>query len=76
MVYLVIKDLKVDSDSSLIVVSCLSKDMTSDVDLFRANAIRVLAKVMDVSSLNAIDCVFAGGNGWADRALPQTSHRR
>jgi coatomer protein complex subunit gamma len=48
MVYLNIKELKVDTDSSLIVVSCLSKDMTSKVDLFRANSIRVLAKIMDV----------------------------
>jgi len=49
MVYLIIKELKVESDSSLIVVSCLSKDMTSKHDLFRANSIRVLAKVMDAS---------------------------
>lgn len=48
MVYLIIKELKVESDSSLIVVSCLSKDMTSRIDLFRANSIRVLAKIMDV----------------------------
>lgn len=55
MVYLIIKQLRVDSDSALIVVSCLSKDMTSTTDMYRANAIRVLAKVMDVSMFNSID---------------------
>jgi len=46
--YLVLKELRVPSDESLIVVSCLSKDMTSKSDLYRANAIRVLSKVIDV----------------------------
>jgi len=55
MIYLVIKELKIDSDESLIVVSCLSKDMTSKTDLFRANSIRVLAKIMDASMVGGIE---------------------
>jgi coatomer protein complex subunit gamma len=48
MIYLVIKELRVGPDESLIVVACLSKDMTSKTDLFRANAIRALARIMEV----------------------------
>lgn len=55
LVYLVIKELRVASDSSLIVVSCLQKDMTSTIDPFRANSIRVLAKVMDASMVGNIE---------------------
>lgn len=55
MVYLIIKELKIESDSSLIVVSCLSKDMTSKIDLFRANSIRVLAKIMDASMVGQME---------------------
>jgi coatomer protein complex subunit gamma len=55
MVYLVIKELKVESDELLIVVNCLQKDMTSKVDLFRGNAIRVLAKIMDATMVSQID---------------------
>eukprot|EP01006_Ploeotia_vitrea_P034526 TRINITY_DN65761_c11_g3_i1.p1 TRINITY_DN65761_c11_g3~~TRINITY_DN65761_c11_g3_i1.p1 ORF type:complete len:961 (+),score=596.77 TRINITY_DN65761_c11_g3_i1:134-3016(+) len=55
MIYLIIKELNVGSDESLIVVSCLSKDMNSRTDLFRANAIRVLAKIIDASMLGQID---------------------
>lgn len=55
MVYLFIKEMQVDSDEGLIVVSCLQKDMTSTTDLFRANAIRVLAKIMDASMVVGIE---------------------
>jgi coatomer protein complex subunit gamma len=55
LIYLVIKELTVDSDESLIVVSSLSKDMTSQVDLFRGNSIRVLAKIMDANMVTQID---------------------
>ena len=55
LVYLVIKELNVGSDESLIVVSCLSKDMTSQEPTFRANAIRVLSKIMDPSMVGQID---------------------
>lgn len=55
MVYLLIKTLKIDQDNSLIVVSCLSKDMTSTHDLFRANAIRVLGRIMEISMMGSIE---------------------
>lgn len=55
MIYLIIKELNVGSDESLIVVSILSKDMTSKIDLFRANSIRVLSKIIDASMLGQID---------------------
>lgn len=55
LIYLLIKDLKVSSDESLIVISCLNKDMNSRNDLFRANAIRVLAKLIDAPMLGQID---------------------
>lgn len=55
LVYQMIKELQVGGDESLIVVSCLSKDMTSNVDLFRANSIRVLSKIIDAPMLGQID---------------------
>jgi len=55
LVYLVIKELRVESDSSLIVVSCLSKDMVCTTDPFRANSIRVLAKIMDAGMIGGIE---------------------
>lgn len=55
MVYLIIKELRVESDSGLIVVACLSKDMVSKIDLFRANSIRVLAKIMDASMVGQME---------------------
>ena len=55
LIYLMIKELRVESDSSLIVVSCLSRDMTSKMDLFRANSIRVLASIMDASMVQQME---------------------
>lgn len=48
MVYQFIKEI-VDATSAeevIIVVSCLTKDMNSEEDLYRGNSIRVLAKVL------------------------------
>jgi coatomer subunit gamma len=55
LVYLTIKELNVDSNESLIVVSSLNRDMTGNVDLFRANAIRVLGTIIDPQMLSQID---------------------
>ena len=55
LVYLMLKELQVDSDSSLIVVSCLSKDMVSKTDLFRANSIRVLSSIMDAAMVQQME---------------------
>lgn len=55
MIYLFIKEMQVNFEEGLIVVSCLSKDMTSNTDLFRANSIRVLAKIMDAQMITGIE---------------------
>ena len=55
LIYLMIKELRVESDSSLIVVSCLNKDMLSKFDLFRANSMRVLASIMDASMVGQME---------------------
>mmetsp|Transcript_14581 Transcript_14581/g.35445 ORF Transcript_14581/g.35445 Transcript_14581/m.35445 type:complete len:947 (-) Transcript_14581:1150-3990(-) len=57
MVYLFIKEVAetCDPDDIIIVTSCLTKDMTSDVDLFIANALRVLVRIVDVAMLGAIE---------------------
>ena len=56
MVYLVIKELIRNEDNVFVVINCLSKDMTGTVDTFRANAIRVFAKVIDVSAGGLVAC--------------------
>jgi coatomer subunit gamma len=57
MVYLFIKEVAetCDPDDIIIVTSCLTKDMTCDVDLYRANALRVLARIVDAAMLGAIE---------------------
>lgn len=55
MVYLLIKELKVASDAAIIVISCLTKDMNSDIATFRGNSIRVLSKIMDPSMVGNIE---------------------
>ena len=57
MVYLFIKEVAetCDSDDVIIVTSSLTKDMTCDVDLYRANALRVLARIVDAAMLGAIE---------------------
>jgi len=50
-VYLVLKELLPLAEDVIIVISCLTKDMNSKTDLYRANAIRVLCKINDVSML-------------------------
>ena len=49
MVYLVLKILPADPAEAMMVVNTLAKDMTGKVDLYRGNAIRTLAKILDVS---------------------------
>jgi coatomer subunit gamma len=57
MVYLFIKDLAetCNPDDVIIVTSCLTKDMTCDVDLYRGNALRVLVRIVDAAMLGAIE---------------------
>ncbi len=49
-VYLVLKELLPLAEDVIIVISCLTKDMNSKTDLYRANAIRVLCKINDVNT--------------------------
>lgn len=55
LMYLVIKELKPDSDCVIIVTSTLTKDMNAANDLFRANAIRVLCTITDTAMLTNIE---------------------
>ena len=57
MVYLFIKEVAetCNPDDVIIVTSSLTKDMTCDVDLYRANALRVLARIIDAAMLGAIE---------------------
>lgn len=57
MVYLFIKEVAetCNPDDIIIVTSCLTKDMTCDVDLYRGNALRVLVRIVDAAMLGAIE---------------------
>jgi len=49
LIYLGIKELAEAEDQSFIVIASLEKDINSNIDLFRANAIRVLSKILDAN---------------------------
>lgn len=55
MVYLVIKEVIPASDEVIIITSSLMKDMNSANELYRANAIRVLCRIIDPSMLLQIE---------------------
>jgi len=57
MVYLFIKEVAdaCNPDDVIIVTSSLTKDMNSQEDLYRANSIRVLARIIDTAMLSAIE---------------------
>ncbi|CRH00322.1 coatomer subunit gamma, putative [Plasmodium relictum] len=55
MVYLLIKNLPVSEKEIFIVTSSLTKDMNSANDCYRANAIRVLSKIIDYSMATQIE---------------------
>lgn len=51
MVYLVIKELSTLADDVIMVTSSIMKDMQSNLDVvYRPNAIRALARIIDVSN--------------------------
>jgi coatomer protein complex subunit gamma len=58
LVYLVVKELGRNQENVFIVINCLSKDITSNMDLFQANAIRVLSKIIDVIHLDSDLCFY------------------
>lgn len=48
LVYVLIKELNVSANEVFIVISCLTKDIqNNDNDVFKANALRVLTKIID-----------------------------
>jgi coatomer protein complex subunit gamma len=57
MMYLFIKDIAdtCNPDDVIIVTSSLTKDMNTGEDLYRANSMRVLAKIIDGTMLGAIE---------------------
>jgi coatomer protein complex subunit gamma len=56
MTYLFIKEVaETCKDDVIIVTQCLVKDMNTGEDLYRANAMRVLAKIIDSTMLGAIE---------------------
>ncbi|EEC74799.1 hypothetical protein OsI_10600 [Oryza sativa Indica Group] len=55
LVYLMIKELSPSSDEVIIVTSSLMKDMNSKTDMYRANAIRVLCRIIDGTLLTQIE---------------------
>lgn len=70
MMYLFIKEVAeaTAADEVIIVTQSLTKDMSSDVDLYRANAIRVLCRIIDVR--------VGGTVGICLMATPSDSWRR
>ena len=55
MVYLIIKEICPTADEVIIVTSSLMKDINSKIDLYRANAIRVLSSIIDAGLLGQIE---------------------
>ncbi len=57
MVYVILKDIYSLCDPSdvIIVTSCLTKDMTCQNDVYRANSLRVLVRIIDSAMLSAIE---------------------
>ena len=56
LVYVFIKELKVNENEVFIVISCLNKDIQqSDNDIVKANALRVLTKIIDEQYVQSLD---------------------
>ncbi|GAM19255.1 hypothetical protein SAMD00019534_024300 [Acytostelium subglobosum LB1] len=58
MTYLLLKEFSTISQDAIIVTSSLIKDMSHKIELYRANAIRVLCKIIDASSLPQVERHF------------------
>lgn len=55
LVYLAIKELAHTAEEVIIVTNCLTKDINSDTDMYRANATRVLCKITDAQMVQQIE---------------------
>ena len=55
LVYVFIKELKISESYVFIVTQSLQKDMNTSIDNFKANALRVLTRIVDNASLQTVD---------------------
>lgn len=56
LIYVFIKELKVNENEVFIVISCLSKDIQmTDSELVKANALRVLTKIIDEQYVQSLE---------------------
>lgn len=56
LVYVLIKELNVNENEVFMVISCLTKDVQlTDNDVFKANALRVLTKIIDEQYIQNIE---------------------
>jgi coatomer protein complex subunit gamma len=60
MTYLVLKDLTALAQDVIIAISILVKDMNSNQEVFKANAIRVLCRITDVFIESSLYFFFFG----------------
>ena len=59
LIYVFIKELKVNENEVFIVISCLNKDIQqSENDMVKANALRVLTKIMDEQYVQSLDKII------------------
>ncbi|EFA81100.1 adaptin N-terminal domain-containing protein [Heterostelium album PN500] len=58
MTYLLLKEFSTISQDAIIVTSSLIKDMSHKIELYRANSIRILCKIIDASSLPQLERHF------------------
>lgn len=59
--HLLLKELVPMTDSAIIIVSSLTKDLTSNVETYRSNAIRLLSRIADAQLLTQIDRFMRSG---------------
>lgn len=53
--YLLLKELSPYADDTIIAFAILIKDVNSDVEMYQANAIRVISGIMDVGMLHQME---------------------
>eukprot|EP01133_Synstelium_polycarpum_P003463 gene3463-3939_t len=58
MTYLLLKEFSAISQDAIIVTSSLIKDMSHKIELYRANSIRILCKIIDAQSLPQVERHF------------------
>lgn len=58
MMYLILKDLSGSAENSFVIINSLVKELGSPVDVYRANAVRVLARITEPSMLASIERYF------------------